>query len=123
MAERDNDEPLTVQVLRSIRDEIQQLRGETKAEFQEFRACTKTEIQQFRTETTERLDHIAAGQIRIATEVVELRGEVVELRTSVERQTARFDHSLETDGNVVRDLKHRVEQLEEHVGFPRPRRR
>ncbi len=98
-----DDEPLTLQVLRSIRDEIHALRRETEAEFRHLR-----------TETTGRLDHLAEGQIRVATEVVELR-------RSVERQTARFEHFIETDGNVVRDLRTRVERLEEHTGIPRPR--
>jgi predicted nuclease with TOPRIM domain len=130
MAEREDAEPLTVAILRSIRDEIHELRTDTKSEFGQLRTETKSEFQQLRAETSERLDHIATGQIRLATEfaglrgeVVELKGEVVELRSSVDRQTARFDHFLETDGNVVRDLKHRVERLEEHTGLPRPRGR
>lgn len=130
MAHARDDEPLTVQVLRSIRDEIQQLRTETKSEFQQLRTETKAEIQQLRTETTDRLDHLATGQIRLATEVAGLRGEVVELRGevaglrgSVDRQIARFDHFLETDGNTVRDLRHRIERLEDHTGLPRPRGR
>lgn len=116
MADGHEDEPLTVQVLRSIRDEIHALRRETQAELRQLRAETAGELRELRTETNGRLDHLAEGQIRIATEVVELRG-------SVEHQTTRFEHFIETEGNAVRDLRTRVERIEEHGGVPRPRGR
>ncbi len=112
MAENDSVEPLTVQILRTIRDEV----AKTNERLERLRAETSSELRQLRTETTGRLDHLAEGQIRIATEVVELR-------RSVEHQTARFEHFIQTDGNVARDLRTRVERLEEHVGVPRPRGR
>ena len=96
------DDSVTVQILRSIRDEV---------------AKTNERIDVLRVETTGRLDHLTEAHIRLATEVAGLRGEVVELRTVVTRNGERFEHFLDTEGNTVRDLRQRVERLEAHAGI------
>jgi hypothetical protein len=88
-----DEDSVTVQILRSIRDEIVKLRGDTNERIDR---------------TNERLDLLAEGQIRLATEMHELRLEV-------EKNGRRFDHFLETAGSSVRDLQDRVRRLEDTV--------
>jgi hypothetical protein len=107
---------LTVKILTEIRDEIRTTNTRV--------AETNVRIDVLREETNARLDFLAEGQVRLATEVaglrgevVELRGEVVELRGVVEKNGERFEHFLATEGDVIRDMKHRLHRVEEHLGL------
>jgi chromosome segregation ATPase len=130
----DDTQDLTVEVLRSIRDEITGLRADTNARFAELRTETNASIAQ----TNARLDFLADGQVRLATEVAGLRGDVHDLRGEVhdlrgevhdlrggltdltkvvEKNGQRFEHFLATEGDVIRDLRRRIERVESHVGL------
>jgi hypothetical protein len=98
----DDTQDVTVEVLRSIRDEITGLRADTNARFAELRTETNASIAQ----TNARLDFLADGQVRLATEVAGLRGEVHDLRGVVEKNGQRFEHFLA-----------RIERVDSHVGL------
>ncbi|MEQ9502614.1 MAG: hypothetical protein RIT81_37430 [Deltaproteobacteria bacterium] len=100
---------VTPTLLREIRDAIVGLRSDTNARFAELHGRVDA--------TNSRLDHLAEGQIRLATEVAGLRGEVGELRGSVHRLEHRFDRFLTTSGGRHRNLEHRVHRLEVHTGL------
>jgi predicted nucleic acid-binding Zn-ribbon protein len=118
---------LTLRVLREIRDEL----VGTNQRVDRLREDTTREIGQLRTETTRRLDHLAEGQVRLATEVAGLRGEVGELRGEVgelrgevgglrgevRRQGDRLENALLTGGQALQGLRQRIERLEEHTGL------
>lgn len=100
---------VTVAILRDIRDEI---RG-TNTRVDSLRE----EMDQRLSQTNERLDFIADGQIRLRTEVTELRVVTEQLRGVAERNGERFEHFLATEGDVIRDLKGRMTRVEVHLGL------
>ena len=125
-----SSDDLTIEILKEIRNEIR---------------TTNVRVDETKRELSGRLDLLAEGQIRIATEVVEvrrevgglredvgglrgevgglrgevggLRGEVVGLRKEVIRQGERLENAMLTGGQVYQGLRMRLERIEKHVGL------
>ena len=133
---RVNGDELTVAILTEIRDEVRStnVRVDRTNERLDVLSSLPDQVRL----TNERLDRLAEGQIRIATEVaglrgevaglrgevVDLRGEVVDLRGEVGRlggevstQGARLENAILTGGQMMVELRGRVERLEHHVGL------
>ena len=134
MMDRMTDDDLTVGILRGIRDEIRA----TNVHLDALRQDTNSRFEELRGDTNRRLDHLAEGQIRLTTEVTELKGDVSELKGDVSELKGdvrelkgdvselgsriakiddRFEHFLVTGGTAVRDLTSRVARVERHVGL------
>ena len=107
---------LTVEILRDIRDEVRGVRDEvgalrkdTNDRFEETNKrldATNDRLETMNSRvdlSNSRLDLLAKGQVRVANEVLTLRH--------------RFEHFLATEGDVIRDLRDRVERLETHTGL------
>ena len=109
-------EDLTLEVLKQIRDELREVRDETRA--------NGVKLDQVRTELGSRLDRVVHEQIRHATAIVELeagqRVIVAELKSNgaeLVKMNARFDNVI--TGSIaatVRDTVARVDKLEEQMG-------
>ena len=126
---RVNGDELTVAILTEIRDEVRStnVRVDRTNERLDVLSSLPDQVRL----TNERLDRLAEGQIRIATEVAGLRGEVaglrgevVDLRGEVGRlggevstQGARLENAILTGGQMMVELRGRVERLEHHVGL------
>jgi len=127
MVDMPEPEDLSVQILKQIREEL----VGTNRRVDALRAEATEQVESLRTQVTQRLDHLAQGQVRIATEVSGLRGEVSglrgevsglrgevqDLRADVTRQADRLENAIKTGGAVIRDLRDRVQRLEQHTGL------
>ena len=120
MVDMPEPEDLSVQILKQIREEL----VGTNRRVDALRAEATGQVESLRTQVTQRLDHLAQGQVRIATEVSGLRGEVSglrgevqDLRADVTRQADRLENAIKTGGAVIRDLRDRVQRLEQHTGL------
>ena len=119
--DRGRFDDLAIGALHSIRDEIRGLRSDTNERLDQANERldqTNERLDQTNerlNQTNERLDLLHEGQMRTATEVVRL-AERVDVNTAEIRQLrGRFEHFLDSEGAVVRNLQARMNRVESHL--------
>jgi methyl-accepting chemotaxis protein len=103
---------VTVEILRSIRDEIAGLRQDTNARFKRVEAGLQ--------EVRDGVQEVRAGLQEVRAEIRVLREDIESLETATirgfEGVSARLDHIVEFSGERWRDHEDRIRRLEGQAG-------
>ncbi len=125
---------LTVEILKGIRDEMREMRmaqTTTNAHLTALKVGqdatnerldeTNRRLDQTNRRlggTNDRLDHLAEGQVRLATSMADTNERLGDLVRSVDQLSGRIDNVLIGPvGTAVRDLQVRLARVEEHTGI------